>query len=566
MAIGMYYVPIAGASPVAGGNKSLQNPITWAEAALRGLDFNMTIAPQGFQNQILGLKTLRGSNGGSGCTSASATVSGAVGFAATATISNGTVGAWTVTAPHTSGVASVTYNAVSITYAGCATAPLATPVVGGIGTFGISGQNSLEIRERVSDICNGVYGIKPNIVVVEGVYNDLALTGALNGWTGDTQSLTGSVLVARMMNIVNDLSSCGILPVVIAEAPKVLANIQSLGGYDATQAAIVMKTTYAFNSGMKTAANKAATAKIGQGFFLFVDGFIPYVVNNASTNGDASLYMTQDGLHPAQWEAAQQGYFLAKALQPYVAPLSFNSPISAIDAYDATYNVTGAINPVWQGTGATAAGLMTGALAPSWNNSASTSGTLPANGSITTTLTKPGPTTRDSDGLMTPSWTEVFAIGAVAATGSSNTITITSSFSASLPSGVVAGDYLDFACDIEYSSLNNVYSFSAELEDNTNVMLYNAGGNGSSYMPASNDPLVGSAGVTGWFGWPLRFHSAPLKVLSNTLSGTVRTQFLANVDASTTPNSIAGFGAVAGVSGTVRYRNCTEQEYGKAVN
>jgi hypothetical protein len=126
---------------------------------------------------------------------------------------------------------------------------------------------------------------------------------------------------------------------------------------------------------------------------------------------------------------------------------------------------------------------------------------------------------------------------------------------------MAAGDYLEMACDLEYSGLNNVISIFPQLVDNANNLSYFMGAASADYMPMATDPLVGSAGQFGWFGWPLRFHAAPMKVASNLLSSTYKAQVYVYMDASATPNSVAALGAASGVAGTVKWRNCTVAEY-----
>lgn len=556
------YVPIVGA-PGAGGVKSLSNPLTWAEAALRGLRFDMTIAPPAGPlgaGQVIGLKQLR-DYAGSGCTYATATVSGATGFSATATIANGAISAWTVTTPQTAGTAGGGYTNVAIT-SDCTGTVLATPVLGGYGSFSVGGQNLLEIRERGVDICAATYGAKPNIVVIIGGDNDLALSGALANWTGNVANISGKMLAQRTMNIVNDLAACGILPVVIAHPVRTTFGLIGVG-YNSTQAQVVKETLAEMNYALRLAANGDATLNPSRTFFVFVDGYMPYYVDNSNASGDPINYLTMDGTHWNQWGAAVAGYWLAKSLFPLVQYTSYSSAIPALDFYDPVFNPSGNMSgTLWNGSTGSGTGLMSGTL-PSASYNANTGGTAPSAGCITTSATVPTSAARDSEGLVTPSFSMNFACGGVAGTGSTNVVTSSLRWGEILPAGVAVGDYLEAACDFEYSNLNNIISISIGLLDSNTLLTFFMGGSNSNYMPRSSDPLVGSAGQFGWFGWPLRFHSAPLKVLPGFTS--VRHQIDIYMDASQTPGSIA-VGGVAGVSGTIKARNCTLQQLHPVLN
>lgn len=176
-----------------------------------------------------------------------------------------------------------------------------------------------------------------------------------------------------------------------------------------------------------------------------------WVTDRGNSNGDPIALVFSDGLHPSDYGAAFIGQKLA-AYYNAIFPRGVRPIVSRGDAYDATYNLFGALKTggVPNGTGGTKGTGASGSVPDGWTMQRSSGSALTASGAVNAL-------TDDTGGY-------AFDV-TLAGTGGvvSEVMRITPFTSLTVPAGLPVGQKIAFEVEIEHTNLANWSGIMAQF-------------------------------------------------------------------------------------------------------
>lgn len=406
-----------------------RSPIAWANRFLRGrLNFDLTL---GYVGAFQGVSSVKVLNGGTNYTAPTVSFSG-TGSGLTfgvPIVSGGVIQSVPVTSQGINFTSLPTLTVSDSTGSGA----LLQAIIGGTGTFGVSGETTAQCINRLRDVISSPSDI---IFVCIGT-NDL------------TNGISASASKANLQIIFDALISAGKFVIYCPDQAR--SYWASLSGIQITNARHQMynvkRWAYQYAmlaNGKNPGGNKRIFICDGEDFWA----------NAADANGNPQPVMTSDGMHWSTASAQATGLRMAQGLQQLMGLGSAASIISQADGYDSTYNPDGALNFGWLMNAATIApnAPLTGSIAGNFNafrNSGSATGTMAA--SIETTRT---------DGLSGNRQVFTFSLGG-GTTSEQFNFGITDSTIASY--NINIGDTVMAECDMWLSGQTNVNTLALQI-------------------------------------------------------------------------------------------------------
>lgn len=304
--------------------KMLSSYLTWAEIFSNGrLIFDQS---QGYGGVYLGGLKCIVLTAGSGYTGATV-----------AALNNGATGTVQVTGGKVTGVTILNPGDLpttcTITDSGGGAGATVAVVIGGTGTYGISGQNTTQMLQRIADVLNS----SADIIVVHGGTNDVH--GQINSIT-DVPTVTATA-IANLRSMYEQIMAAGKRVIAIPITPaNTLVNSPPRG----QGAATVNRWIRAYCRGESWANPLGYKAiRLADVGVYIQDGTNATGYQPIGGTGGVAYAMTQDGIHPSNRGGAYFGNAVWLAAQGFLtASPGRNAPsYMTTDGYDATCNAGG---------------------------------------------------------------------------------------------------------------------------------------------------------------------------------------------------------------------------------
>jgi lysophospholipase L1-like esterase len=368
---------------------------------------------------------------------------------------------------------------LTISGGSCSTAPVFTGVITGTFTFGVGGDTTAGLIQRIPDVCAN----PPDWLRVSAGRNDLVA------------GISEATIVTNLTSIVNALRACNIRIILRPISPQTIG----VGGW--TQAMDAQRLRINRWISQYAQQTKLAGGVVPQVLTYDIDHFWSNAGASGGSAGNPFASYVFDGLHPAISGAQYEAMALLNVLKPYLAQ-NIYMPNSQNDLYDGTNNPTGNLLGgtvgLMLGTGGTtnanAGGTCpAGAIATSWQFSYSGSGT------ITCTATQE---TSRTDGLAGQRQVITYSN---AAGGTAEKLTFANfvNYGANLTKGV---DSIYATVEIDVSNLANVQYIGLQLLETATTSqiaaCVNSGSAGTGFymIPSATMALLQEAKMLPDFG------------------------------------------------------------------